>query len=59
LAEAFDEELFERKLRRLAEGYKKRYGDLLKYDVEDEIARWRVRPRCAFRGREGPSADLL
>lgn len=42
LAEAFDEELFERKLRRLADGYKKRYGDLLKYDVEDEIARWRV-----------------
>lgn len=48
LAEAFDEELFERKLRRLADGYKKRYGDLLKYDVEDEIARWRVRFRCAF-----------
>jgi hypothetical protein len=43
LAEAFDEEQFERKLRRLADGYKKRYGDLLKYDVEKEIAEWRVR----------------
>jgi adenylosuccinate synthase len=41
LAEIFDEELFERKLRRLADGYKKRYGDLLKYDVEDEINRFK------------------
>ncbi|OIW26867.1 Adenylosuccinate synthetase [Coniochaeta ligniaria NRRL 30616] len=48
LAEAFDEELFERKLRKLADGYKKRYGDLLKYDVEDEIARWKeYRPKLA------------
>ncbi|KAB5542468.1 Adenylosuccinate synthetase [Coniochaeta sp. 2T2.1] len=48
LAEAFDEELFERKLRRLADGYKKRYGDLLKYDVEKEIAEWReFRPKLA------------
>ena len=44
LAEAFDEELFEKKLRRLVDGYKKRYGDLLKYDVEKEIADWKVRP---------------
>jgi adenylosuccinate synthase len=43
LAEAFDEQLFEKKLRRLADGYKKRYGDLLKYDVEKELADWRVR----------------
>ncbi|KAI1080424.1 adenylosuccinate synthetase [Whalleya microplaca] len=41
LAEMFDEELFERKLRQLAAGYKKRYGDLLKYDVEEEIARFK------------------
>lgn len=30
-------ESFERKLRLLAEGYRKRYGELLKYSVEDEI----------------------
>lgn len=37
----FDRESFERHLRRLAAGYRKRYGDLLQYDVEDEIARFR------------------
>jgi adenylosuccinate synthase len=37
----FDQELFETKLRRLAHGYKARYGDLLKYDVEEEIERFR------------------
>lgn len=48
LAEIFDEALFEKKLRRLADGYKKRYGDLLKYDVEDEIARFKeYRPKLA------------
>lgn len=31
----FNEETFERKLQILAAGYKKRYGDLLEYDVED------------------------
>lgn len=37
----FDQELFETKLRRLAHGYKARYGDLLKYNVEEEIERFR------------------
>ncbi|KAL7784666.1 Adenylosuccinate synthetase [Trichoderma ceciliae] len=41
LADVFDQELFETKLRRLAHGYKARYGDLLKYDVEEEIERFR------------------
>ncbi|EHK15358.1 uncharacterized protein TRIVIDRAFT_217202 [Trichoderma virens Gv29-8] len=41
LADMFDQELFEAKLRRLAHGYKARYGDLLKYDVEEEIERFR------------------
>ncbi|OTA57461.1 Adenylosuccinate synthetase [Hypoxylon sp. EC38] len=41
LAEMFNEEHFERKLRQLAAGYKKRYGDLLKYDVEEEITRFK------------------
>ena len=35
-------ESFEQKLRLLAEGYRKRYGELLKYSVEDEIQRFRV-----------------
>ena len=39
--EIFNEEIFERKLRQLAAGYKKRFGDLLKYDVEEEIARFK------------------
>ncbi|KAH8788506.1 Adenylosuccinate synthetase [Diaporthe sp. PMI_573] len=37
LAEMFDKEAFDRKLRQLEAGYKKRYGDLLTYDVEEEI----------------------
>lgn len=40
LTEMFDKELLERKLRQLEAGYKKRYGDLLTYDVEDEIKRF-------------------
>lgn len=35
-------ESFERKLRVLADGYRKRYGDLLEYDVEEELARFKV-----------------
>ena len=42
-------ESFERRLRLLAEGYRKRYGSLLQYSVEDEIERFnsykeRLRP---------------
>ncbi|KAF3763532.1 adenylosuccinate synthase activity protein [Cryphonectria parasitica EP155] len=40
LAEVFDAETFERKLRHLHSGYAKRYGDLLQYDVEDELKRF-------------------
>ncbi|CAI6097836.1 unnamed protein product [Clonostachys chloroleuca] len=40
-ADIFDQELFESKLRRLAYGYKARYGDLLQYDVEEEIERFK------------------
>ncbi|KAH9885180.1 adenylosuccinate synthetase [Xylariomycetidae sp. FL2044] len=48
LAEMFNEEVFERKLRQMAVGFKKRYGDLLKYDVEEEIARFKeYRPALA------------
>jgi adenylosuccinate synthase len=44
MCDLFDEEVFEKKLRRVAAGYQKRFGDLLKYDVEEEIARYKVRP---------------
>lgn len=40
LSEMFDKVLFDRKLRQLEAGYKKRYGDLLTYDVEEEIKRF-------------------
>merc|ERR1712025_606217 len=40
LAEIFDPELFERKLRQLEQGYRKRFGDLLEYDVDDELKRF-------------------
>ncbi|KAI9155106.1 Adenylosuccinate synthetase [Paramyrothecium foliicola] len=40
LSEVFNEKLFESKLRHLASGYKKRFGDLLNYDVEEELARF-------------------
>jgi adenylosuccinate synthase len=43
MCDLFDEEVFEEKLRRVASGYQKRYGDLLKYNVEDEIEKFRVR----------------
>ncbi|RYP26680.1 hypothetical protein DL768_011608 [Monosporascus sp. mg162] len=47
-AEVFNAELFESKLRRLASGYQKQYGDLLKYDVEEELARFQqYRPKLA------------
>ncbi len=42
IADIFDEEAFEKQLRALAEGYRKRFGDLLKYDVEDELRRFKV-----------------
>ncbi|KAN0075059.1 Adenylosuccinate synthetase [Elaphomyces granulatus] len=43
LVDIFDDELLETKLRRMADGYRKRYGDLLsKYDVEEEIARFKT-----------------
>ena len=41
IADVFDQELFESRLRRLASGFSKRYGDLLSYDVEAEIVKFR------------------
>lgn len=42
MCDLFDEVIFETKLRRLAGGFQKRFGDLLKYNVEEEIARYKV-----------------
>jgi adenylosuccinate synthase len=47
--EIFQEELFERKVRQLANGLKKRYGDLLDYDVEAELAAFK-----GYRARLAP-----
>lgn len=49
--EIFNQAKFEKRLRELASGYKKRFGDLLDYNVEDEIKKfqeWRemLRPFC-------------
>ncbi|KAK6430031.1 Adenylosuccinate synthase, partial [Oleoguttula sp. CCFEE 5521] len=40
MSEIFDKKRFDEKLRHLAQGYKKRYGDLLQYDPDEEIARF-------------------
>jgi hypothetical protein len=42
ISEIFNEKLFNEKLRELARGFKQRYGDLLQYDVEDEVSRFSV-----------------
>jgi adenylosuccinate synthase len=42
IAEIFNEKAFEERLRELARGFQRRYGDLLKYDVEEEISRYKV-----------------
>lgn len=48
ISEIFNETLFNTKLRELAGGYKKRYGDLLKYDVEEEISAFNVSRRTSI-----------
>ena len=40
MAEVFNKKVFDEKLRNLERGYKKRYGDLLQYDADEEIARF-------------------
>ncbi|KAH8600748.1 Adenylosuccinate synthetase [Bisporella sp. PMI_857] len=42
IADVFNEELFEKKVRTLAAGFKQRFGDLLQYDPEEEIARFKT-----------------
>lgn len=38
MTDIFYPELLEKKVRRLADGYRKRFGDLFEYDVEAELA---------------------
>lgn len=40
IADIFNKPVFEEKLRQLEAGFRKRYGDLLQYDAEEEIARF-------------------
>ncbi|CAD6505698.1 BgTH12-01188 [Blumeria graminis f. sp. triticale] len=40
VADIFQKQIFEKKVRILAAGFKKRFGDLLQYDPEEEIARF-------------------
>ncbi|KAA8893680.1 Adenylosuccinate synthetase [Sphaerosporella brunnea] len=40
--ELFDWPIFEKKLRLLAQGYKLRFGDLLSYNVEEELSKYKV-----------------
>ncbi|KAH8803259.1 Adenylosuccinate synthetase [Xylogone sp. PMI_703] len=40
VCDIFDKELFDRKIRIIADGYKKRFGSLLEYDVEKEISKF-------------------
>jgi hypothetical protein len=47
MCDLFDEAIFEAKLRRLATGFQRRFGDLLKYNVEEEIATYKVGKRAA------------
>jgi adenylosuccinate synthase len=41
IADIFEENFFAEKVRKLANGFKKRFGDLLEYDPEAEIARFK------------------
>ncbi|SPJ84055.1 uncharacterized protein FTOL_10571 [Fusarium torulosum] len=40
MTDVFHPDIFEQKVRRLADGYRKRFGGLLEYDIEAELARF-------------------
>ncbi|KAK9435823.1 Adenylosuccinate synthetase [Metarhizium brunneum] len=40
LTDVFHPDLFEQKVRRLADGYQKRFGELFEYDIKAELARF-------------------
>ncbi|KAF4972379.1 hypothetical protein FSARC_1038 [Fusarium sarcochroum] len=56
MTDVFNENLFEQKLRRLEAGYRKRYGDLFEYDIEEELARFNeYRPKLSKYAVDGVS----
>jgi adenylosuccinate synthase len=40
MTDVFHPDIFEQKVRRLADGYQKRFGELLEYDIKAELARF-------------------
>lgn len=40
MTDVFYPDLFEQKVRRLADGYRKRFGELFEYDIQAELARF-------------------
>jgi adenylosuccinate synthase len=40
MTDVFHPDIFEQKVRRLADGFKKRFGELLEYDIEAELSRF-------------------
>ncbi|KAJ4267310.1 Adenylosuccinate synthase [Fusarium torreyae] len=40
MTDVFHPDIFEQKVRRLADGYQKRFGELFEYDIEAELARF-------------------
>lgn len=40
MTDVFYPDLFEQKVRRLADGYQKRFGELFEYDIRAELARF-------------------
>jgi adenylosuccinate synthase len=57
---AENQETWEKKLRTMATAYEKRYGDLLSYDVEAEVAKFKVRlNHSCTPGRYGESRKLI
>lgn len=49
----------EEKLRRVAAGFQKRYGDILKYDVDEELSRFKVLPSILLRSHPAHLPDRL
>lgn len=43
MADLFEDDVFEDKVRALVQGYSRKYGDLPGYSVEDEITKMKVR----------------
>ncbi|KAF4445439.1 Adenylosuccinate synthetase [Fusarium austroafricanum] len=56
MVDVFNPEVFEKKLRRLDAGYRKRFGDLFEYDIEEELSRFNeYRPKLAKYAVDGVS----